>query len=201
MSALRLEEVRGEHHKAKAKEQVLAPMPGLLPIEDVLGAVQDRSPASVTLTTLMNRPVYRVTTSAGPILLDGLSGAELSPLPRDVAQQLAQADYAGDGQLADVTWIDTPALEYRGRDLPLWRARFDDRLHTAVYVSPATGDVVARRNDLWRIFDFVWMLHIMDYDEREDFNHPLLIAAAVTALLFTVTGLIMLFYSFRPRPS
>jgi len=71
-----------------------------------------------------------------------------------------------------------------------------DARHTTLYVSPQTGEVVARRNDLWRAFDFVWMLHIMDYDEREDFNHPLLIATAATALLFVLSGLGMLGYSF-----
>ena len=50
---------------------------------------------------------------------------------------------------------------------------------------------------LWRVFDFVWMLHIMDYDERDDFNHPLLLITAGTALLFVFTGLWMLVLPFR----
>ena len=64
-----------------------------------------------------------------------------------------------------------------------------------------TDPFVARRNDWWRLFDFVWMLHIMDYETRDDFNHPLLIATAATALLFVVSGLFMLFFAFRPRRS
>ncbi|MFA5937735.1 MAG: hypothetical protein WC809_00140 [Sinimarinibacterium sp.] len=70
---------------------------------------------------------------------------------------------------------------------------------TTLYIAPATGQIVARRNDLWRIFDFVWMLLIMDYDECENFNHPPLIATATTALLFVLTGLCMLGYAFLPR--
>lgn len=34
--------------------------------------------------------------------------------------------------------------------------------------------------DRWRVFDFLWMLHIIDFDSRDDFNHPLLqIASAL----------------------
>ena len=38
------------------------------------------------------------------------------------------------------------------------------------YISATTGSVLERRNDTWRWWDFFWMLHIMDYDERENVN-------------------------------
>jgi len=43
------------------------------------------------------------------------------------------------------------------------------------------------------------MLHIMDYDEREDFNHPLLYLTALAALLFSLSGVVLIFYTMRPR--
>ena len=98
---------------------------------------------------------------------------------------------------AVVELTETPHYEIRGRELPLWRVDTHDDLGTRIYVSPSTGEVVARRNNLWRVFDFVWMLHIMDYDERDDFNHPLLLITAGTALLFVFTGLWMLVLTFR----
>ena len=58
---------------------------------------------------------------------------------------------------------------------------------------------MARRNDWWRLFDVVWMLHIMDYDTRDDFNHPLLIVSAATALLFALSGVVLLTLSLLPR--
>ena len=45
----------------------------------------------------------------------------------------------------------------------------------------------------------MWMLHIMDYDERQDAHHPLLIGAQITGLTFALTGAWLLFYSFRRR--
>lgn len=198
MSALRLEEVRGEHLAAHRPAVVLG-AGAVVPVADLLRRYTDRGPTELTLATLLGQPVYRVTAGKATWLVDARSGAELSPLPPALAEAVARADYAGDAPLLGMDWVDTAASEIRGRDLPLWRARFGDAQNTAVYVSPATGAVAARRNDLWRVFDFVWMLHIMDYEEREDFNHPLLIAAAITALLFTLSGLVMLFLSFRPR--
>ena len=67
----------------------------------------------------------------------------------------------------------------------------------SVYVSEATGRVLERRNDAWRLFDFLWMLHTMDYWGRDDFNHPLIIAVTFGVLWLTATGIYLLFVSFR----
>ncbi len=197
MSVLRLEEVRGDDRVAQRPAAAL-PADGVLPPAQVIGA-HDTPVSGLALVMLDGRPAYRLKAGKESWLVDARSGARLSPLPQDFAERLARADYAGTAQIAGVDWVDTPGMEYRERALPLWRVRFADDRATALYVSPATGDVVARRNDLWRLFDFVWMLHIMDYEGREDFNHPLLIATAASALLFLITGLVMLVFSFRPK--
>ena len=199
MSVLRLDEVRGDHLAAKRALPALVADPPILAPAELLRRHAERAPDTVVLTTLLGRPVYRITGGGETWLVDARNGAALSPLPQPMAEAIARADYTGDAPLLGTDWVTEEAIETRGRHPPLWRARFGDAVNTAVYVSPDTGAVVARRNDLWRIFDFVWMLHIMDYEEREDFNHPLLIAAAVTALLFVLSGLTMLVFSFKPR--
>ena len=197
MSALKLEEVRGDDRTAKRPAATLDADAALRAPAEVLRA--HSAPAtSLQLTTMLDRPVYRLKHADGTALVDAMTGEPLSPLSRELAEQLARADYSGAGAIAGIDWVETPDVEYRGRPLPLWRVRFADDRNTALYVSPESGEVVARRNDLWRLFDFVWMFHIMDYEEREDFNHPLLIATAATALLFVFTGLVMLVLAFRP---
>jgi len=197
MSALKLEEVRGDDRAAMRPAPALDAGAALKAPAEVLRA-QGAHATSLQLTTLLGRPVYRLKGAEATTLVDAVSGAPLSPLSRELAEEVARSDYRGPARVAGIDWVEAPAAEYRGRPLPLWRVRFADERNTALYVSPSTGEVVARRNDLWRVFDFVWMLHIMDYEEREDFNHPLLVATAATALLFTFTGLVMLFYSLRP---
>lgn len=74
-----------------------------------------------------------------------------------------------------------------------------DAEDTRLYVSPDEGRIVARRTERWRIFDFFWMLHIMDYEERTDFNNPLVIFASVIGLIAAFSGVALLYYRFGKR--
>ncbi len=60
-----------------------------------------------------------------------------------------------------------------------------------MYLDPWTGDVLARRTTRWRVFDFLWMLHVMDFDDRDNFNHPLLQVSAALGLLVALGGVIL----------
>ena len=150
-------------------------------IAQVEGATQ------VTLRSFLGNPVYEVTAARERALFDARTGARLSPIDEASARSVATGDYVGDAELLTVALLDETPQEYRGLK-PVWRAQFDDRLNTRLYISPQTGEIVARRNAVWRLYDFFWMLHIMDYGEREDFNNPLVRAASATALLFAFTG-------------
>lgn len=89
-------------------------------------------------------------------------------------------------------WVETVSedSEFRGRALPVWRVRFSEPESLSLYLDPWTGELLARRTDRWRIFDFLWMLHIMDFDGRDDFNHPLLQVAAALGLIIALSGVI-----------
>ena len=89
--------------------------------------------------------------------------------------------------------------EIQGRKLPLWRIDFEDPGRTSFYVSPDDGALVTRRHDYWRIFDFVWMLHIMDYKDRADVNNTLLRAFAGLGLILSIAGIWLLWFSFKHR--
>ncbi len=76
----------------------------------------------------------------------------------------------------------------RGRRLPVWRVELDHPHHPRIYLDAVTGEVVARRNSWWRVYDFFYMLHLMDYTERERIHHPLLSIAAALAVLTSLSG-------------
>jgi uncharacterized iron-regulated membrane protein len=145
---------------------------------------------SLELRSFMNRPVYEAKGIDGMALFNAMTGEKISPISEKIARAVAEQDYVGDGEIVKIALLSDPPHEYR-KDLPVWRADFDDGLHTRLYISQDTGAVISRRNDVWRIFDFFWMLHIMDYGERTNFNNPLIKAASAAGLLFAVTGLIM----------
>ena len=60
-----------------------------------------------------------------------------------------------------------------------------------VYVDPRSGDIVAIRNTAWRAWDFLWMLHIMDYDDRDDIGTWLLKLFSLLALLTAIAGIVL----------
>lgn len=185
MSWFHIELVRGERNALKAAPTELVARNYASPggvIAQADGAV------SLTLKTFMGRAVYVVDGALGPALFDAETAARLSPLPRETAVEIAKRDFVGKGDVEKVEWLTEAPGEYR-RGLPVWRVTFSDPIETRIYVSPQTGDVLARRNAIWRVYDFFWMLHIMDYEERENFNNPLLIAFATTGLVFAATGL------------
>ena len=72
-------------------------------------------------------------------------------------------------------------------------------LRFTFYLSPATGELVSRRHELWRVFDIVWMLHIMDYDERENVNNWLLRGFTWLAVLTALSGAWLLWFAFPRR--
>lgn len=155
-----------------------------------IGGVIAQSPGTteVRLTHFMNRQVYRVTGSSGAALFDAQTAEKLSPLNENTARAVAKQDFIGKGGIVGAALLDRAPHEC-GCEPPVWRIDFSDSLDTRIYVSPATGEIEARRNKIWRLYDFFWMLHIMDYRERENFNNPLVQAFAVTGTLFALTGL------------
>lgn len=145
-------------------------------------------------------PVYRVTTRGRTVIVDASSGMELSPLPPATVRALARAYYAGDGGMASMNLIERdPPTEIPTAALPVWRVDFDDWLETSLYVDPDTGTLRTRRHRFWRWFDFLWMLHIMDYEARSDVNNNLLRVASVVGGVTVLSGLWLLFFSFRRR--
>ena len=147
-------------------------------------------------------PVYEVSTGAEKILIDAADGQVLSPLPEKVIEALASSYYAGEGTPQSVALLEGKApLEIQTRTLPLWRVDFDDWLETSLYIHPDTGALVTRRHRFWRWFDFFWMLHIMDYEQRIDMNNTLLRLTTVVSLIGVLSGTWLLYFSFRRRPT
>jgi len=145
----------------------------------------------VELRNLFGRPVALLSGREGrPRLYDLASGRRLSPIPMILATRIAEADHAGGGRAVRVDRITANDSEYRGA-LPAWRVRFPED-GRALYVAADTGMVTARRSTLWRGYDFLWGLHIMDWRGHEDFNTPLLFVATALALAMSIAGIVLL---------
>ncbi len=154
----------------------------------------------IGLKPVMGKTFYTVTTADKRYLVDPETGALKSPLGEETVLQIASYHFAGEMPVIRASLITSnPPMEIQTRRLPLWRVDFDDRFATSFYIDPYNGSLVTRRHQYWRIFDFLWMLHIMDYEDRSDAHNLLLIVAQVTGLAFAISGLWLLFYSFSGR--
>jgi len=91
--------------------------------------------------------------------------------------------------------------EFRGRDLPLYKVTVTKPKKGIVYVDPVTGEIAAIRMKLWRAWDFLWSLHIMDYQERDDFSQWLLRLFSALGVLTVLSGIILWFYSGKIQAS
>lgn len=125
-------------------------------------------------------------------VVDSATGEVIRRISRDQASAAALRDFVPHAEVLSVRYLEGDApLEYRGKPMPVYQVVLDHPKQPHVYVQPVTGEVITRRNRPWRIFDFFWMLHIMDYREREDFNHWLLTTMSLVAVLTSASGLVM----------
>lgn len=79
--------------------------------------------------------------------------------------------------------------EYREKPLPAFAFMLDHPSKTTIYVSTESGEITSVRNNNWRRFDFLWMLHTMDYQSRDHITNWLL-------RFFSVLGIVTIFSGF-----
>ena len=181
------------------------------PIEEVRGAelLTELPPVSATAApvapALDVRPLRKLTleqrasgsrwvvafADGSDRLADPATGRLLPALSAADAAREVTARYTGKARIASVSRIDSaaPPLDLR-RPLDSWKIAMSDG--TFFYVDRWTGEVAARRTAWWRFYDFMWGLHIMDLQTREDAHNPWLITFGAIAAATTVMALILL---------
>jgi uncharacterized iron-regulated membrane protein len=191
--------VRNEHLIREAPPRTVQQSVDLATATDQL-AKMSIAISRLELVDIAGRWMWRIDSNGKPhALMDIATGQVLSPLNEAAAREIAAADYAGEGKIVSATLIEKDApIEYRST-LPVWQIVFDDADETHLYVQPLTGKVAARRSGLWRVYDFLWSLHIMDYTERDNFNNWPVVMMTFLALVLTISGFGVLVYRFWPK--
>ena len=111
-------------------------------------------------------------------------------------QIVADKTYLKPLSLIEIT-EDKPGSEYRGRDLPLYKIESSNKnsKNINIYIDPYSAKIVAIRSNQWRIWDFMWGLHIMDWNERDDMSNVFLKIFSILALLSAISGIYLFFYT------
>ena len=203
-SIIPISEIRGEHLTRVPEPVSKAGLQAVPAMTEIAHALDEHFQEDWDITSLsaVNSPsglAWRIegTVDNHPFrrLVDAESASVVPRLDGKAAAQLAGGWLVDPSEPDSVEWIDAGSSvgEFRGRDQAAWRASFDKPESLRLYLDPWTGEILARRTSRWRIFDFLWMLHIMDYDTRDDFNHPLLQVAALAGLMVALSGLVYWF--------
>lgn len=200
-----LDEVHGDHLRTPP-----AMLRGDIPLSSPAGAIEAiraREPvdslAAIELDQLLGEPVYRIqyfTRANGRAvrrtqLADATTGRLRPPVMREEAIRMAEGALAPDAPVRAMEYLTESNVarhhEYREQPLPAWAVSFREPAGATVYVAAEQGAVRSIRNDQWRVFDFLWMLHTMDYAGRDNFNNLLLRAFSVLGLVTVLSGFVL----------
>jgi hypothetical protein len=185
MAAQPIERVRGEHLVREAPRLSLSAPP-------VPPAIGPRPVKSLTLEQQPGGARWLIRyADGGARRADPATGGLLPPLSAIEAAAIVRGRYKGDSDIVaiDRTSAEAPPLDLR-READTYRVAFRDGAR--FYVDAATGEILARRTGLWRVYDFMWGLHIMDLQTREDINNLWLVVFGLLAVLSILMALVLL---------
>lgn len=202
MSAIPIDKVHGDHLASSHSHEVPTNSQYTFSLDKLLQEISketDTTVRSIRLDSRENEPVYIIRTKGKTQLFDAKTGSEMPPLLETNIKQLAQSYYLGEGEVLSIKKLKEPPHEASRARGENWQVTFSDTWNTTLYIAPLTGKLLNVRSDIWRLFDIVWMLHIMDYDTRDNINNPILISFAAAAFIFTLSGIVLLFRTFTPK--
>lgn len=149
---------------------------------------------NISLSVLVDRPIYRFNIGTDNYLVDAASGQQLSPLSQQLAIQVARHQYTGTGNVISAQLIEeNPPYELSARHLPAWRVDFDNFGSPSIYISATYGQVVTKRHQWWRLFDWMFRFHVMDYQDSE-VDNSLLFAFALLGILASISGIFLVYF-------
>jgi len=160
---------------------------------DALKAVAEDQPIEVALRPLAGEPVYEVRARSGRFWCLPRAASDSSSTKRGRGCWRKSAG-SRDSLLAMELLPEAP--KESGLAGEVWAARFKGDGHPTLHVSSPTGKVSAPRTDLWRTYDFLWQLHLMDWGMNENFNTPWMVGAAILALSSVLFGAALLVHRF-----
>ncbi|QNM83360.1 PepSY domain-containing protein [Sphingomonas sabuli] len=189
MALISMDEVAGGDMAEPAQPP---PIPGASGWAQVQRQLGDEPITAVAIRALPDRQLIQATTDRGIKLFDAGSGEPVS-IDRSSAAAIAKAMHPEGSTPLRVMPLSKLTLAVREHELPIWRVDFADQKNSSYYVSGTTGELLERRNESWRLWDFFWMLHNMDYAQRTSFNHPLIIMVGFAMAWLAATGFWLLF--------
>jgi hypothetical protein len=192
MAAKPLEEVRGDSLVAPLK-------PIQLGSSLVVPQIEGRPVTSFKLESRFGGPRWIISFADGESRQADVATGKLLPKlgAADAAREVASR-ITSRAKVVETSRVDakSPPLELRHM-LDGWRVTMDDG--TNYYVDGGSGAIVAQRTGWWRIYDFMWGLHILDLQGRSNTNNPWVVTFVALSIAMVLLGLALLPMTIRRR--
>ena len=192
MVAKPIEEVRGEH-LIRDLGSIAGPVGVRLP------ELEGWEFKSLTLVPRAGGARWVMVLADGQaVMFDPRTGRPIPRLSAPDAAREVSGRYLGKAGIVSTRLIgpgEAP-IEFR-RDTSAWQVRMSDGTH--FYVDSGTGEVVAKRTRWWRFYDFMWGLHIMDLQGREDTHNPWVVSFGILSLGMVLLAMLLLPLTIRRR--
>lgn len=198
-----IESIRGTHLrnldiKPPTNQQMLSSQIAIDSIDDFA------SLHSLQVINFINEPAYRINYSATDKtekqqLINAVTGKHITDITKQQAVQIAKLNANFAAEVANIELITQTGKhhEYRAKPMPAWAVTFDYSGSPTFYVSTKLATLTSVRHTSWRIFDFFWMLHTMDYEGRDDFGNWLIKIFSIIALITAISGIALFIISSR----
>ncbi len=149
---------------------------------------------SMQLKDIAGEPYYWINEE---ILIHAQNGAKKREISNEEAVKIADKYMLDKYEVSGVERITSMGdhHEYRGGLLPAFVISYTTDENLKAYVSAVDGTFRSVRHRDWRLFDFLWMTHTMDYEGRDNFNTIVLRAFSLLGLITVLSGFILWFIS------
>ncbi|GAB3540301.1 hypothetical protein GCM10027443_37980 [Pontibacter brevis] len=203
-----IEEIHGDFQR-KAPANFSSQMALASPAQVLALLPRADSVKSVRLIEILGEPAYQVIYFANhegeampqTQLAVARTGMLRGSLTEQEAVQMARNSFSEAVGVQQVEYLTEGQVgqhhEYRESPLPAYAVTMQHPTNTTVYVASERGEVMKFRNNKWRLFDFLWMLHTMDYQGRDNFGNILLRLFSVVGMVTILSGFALYFVSFR----
>lgn len=201
-----IKEIRGDHLRNESEHTIKFDKPLISPqtaAERLLASGQASSISKIRLIDLFDAAHYeigyRTNDTEELAVANAVTGEIRAALTEDEAKRIATEALTSPQPVKSVEYVTKENVgghhEYREKPLPAWAVSFENTDNLTVYLSAQTGQIGAFRTGSWRIFDFLWMLHTMDFQERDNINNYLLRGFSALGIVTLFSGFLLFFVS------
>lgn len=183
-----IEEIRGNHLAAE-------PAFDLISADYSLPLVTHAR--SVSLIDALGRPALVIDGLTGRRVIDARTGEPITGFDEADIRNKVTDVLKIDSEVARMVRKTEAPMDYSG-PLPVWQVTLTRPANARLYIDATTGQLVRVRTSRWRWFDIAWRVHILD-TTGENFNSWWLQLASGLAVLFALSGLILLWRPGRRR--